>query len=111
MSKLGLCHLPKPQLVEGDGRKSPGLRSQDALYNDEISGLQASESANNARATETEVSNIAIQTEHSDILYVSKDTLVADTITIVQNMKTFQFNQMQIAFQMAQNQASIETLL
>ena len=101
----------KPQLVEGNGRKSPGLRSQDALYNDGISGLQVSESANNAGATEPEVSNIAIQTEPSDILYVSKDTLVAYTIAVVQNMQTFQFEQMQIAFQTAQNQASIETLL
>ena len=37
--------------------------------------------------------------------------LVAYTIAVVQNTQSLKFEQMQITLQMAQNQASIETLL
>ena len=56
-----------------------------------------------------EVSTIGIQTETCDTIYVTKDTLVAYTIAIVQNTQTLQFDQMQVALQTAQNHASIET--
>ena len=58
-----------------------------------------------------EVSEIAIQTESCDTIYVTKDTLVTYTIAIVQNTLTLQFDQMQVALQTAQNHASIETPL
>ena len=60
---------------------------------------------------EQEVSTIGIQTENCDTIYVSRDTLVAYTIAIVQNTQTLQFDQMQVALQTAQNHASIETPL
>ena len=70
--------------------------------------------ANQARHPSTsaqEVSEIAIQTESCDTIYVTKDTLVAYTIAIVQNTQTLQFDQMQVALQTAQNHASLETPL
>ena len=76
-----------------------------------ILGLQMPEPTENARPTEPQVSNIALQTDSCDTLYVTKDTLVAYTIAVVQNTQTLQYEQMQVALQTAQNQASLETLL
>ena len=42
---------------------------------------------------------------------MTKETLVAYTIAVVQNTQTLQYKQMQVTLQMAQNQASLETLL
>ena len=44
-----------------------------------------------------------------DTIYVTKDTLVAYTTAVVQNIQTLQFEQMQVALQTVQNHASIET--
>ena len=57
------------------------------------------------------MSTIGIQTESCNTIYVSRDTLIAYTIAIVQNTQTIQFEQMQVALQTVQNQASIETPL
>ena len=57
------------------------------------------------------MSTIGIQTESCDTIYVSRDTLIAYTIAVVQNTQTIQFEQMQVALQTVQNQASIETPL
>ena len=46
-----------------------------------------------------------------DTLYVTKNTLTAYTIAIVQNAQAVQYDQMHIALQMARNQASLETPL
>ena len=45
------------------------------------------------------------------MLYVTKNTLTAYTIAIVQNSQALQYNQMHTALQMARNQASLETPL
>ena len=68
----------------------------------------AQEARHSGAATQ-EVSTIGIQTETCDTIYVTKDTLVAYTIAIVQNTQTLQFDQMQVALQTAQNHASIKT--
>ena len=70
--------------------------------------FQEAESTQDAGSTKLQVSAIAIQTDSCDTIYVTKDTLAAYTITVVQNTQTLQFEQMQIALQTAQNQASIE---
>ena len=44
-------------------------------------------------------------------MYVTKNTLTAYTIAIVQNVQTLQYDQMHVALKMARNQASLETLL
>ena len=59
----------------------------------------------------TELSDKALQTDTCDTIYVSKHTLLAYMIAVVQNTQSLQFEQMQITLQTAQNQASIETLL
>ena len=100
----------QPQSAEGNGRESRTSRP-DEIRNDGV--LQFPE-ANEARYPSTsaqEVSEIAIQTESCDTIYVTKDTLVTYTIAIVQNTQTLQFDQMQVALQTAQNHTSIETPL
>ena len=62
-------------------------------------------------ATKLQVSKIALQTDSCDTIYVNKDTLVAYAIAVVQNTQSLQYEQIQIALQMTQNQASLETLL
>ena len=44
-------------------------------------------------------------------MYITKNTLTADTIAIVQNAQALQYDHMQVALQMARNQASLETPL
>ena len=77
-------------------------------------GIQGPSTAGEARhssAALQKVSTIGIQTETCDTIYVSRDTLIAYTIAVVQNTQTLQYEQMQVALQTAQNQASIETPL
>ena len=65
----------------------------------------------NAGTTKMQVTSIALQTDSCDTLYITKNTLVAYTIAVVQNTQTIQYKQIHVALQMAQNQASLETLL
>ena len=58
-----------------------------------------------------QVAHIALQTDSCDTLYVTKNTLTAYTIAIVQNAQAVQYDQMHVALQMARNQASLETPL
>ena len=62
-------------------------------------------------STKMQVAHIALQTDWCDTLYVTKNTLTAYTIAIVQNTQVVEYNQMHAALQMARNQASIETPL
>ena len=55
-----------------------------------------------------QVTNVALQTDSCDTLYVTKNTLIAYTIVVVQNSQTLQYDQMHEALQMARNQASLE---
>ena len=55
-----------------------------------------------------QVTNVALQTDSCDTLYVTKNTLTAYTIAIVQNAQALQYDQMHVALQMARNQASLE---
>ena len=58
-----------------------------------------------------QVTGIALQTDSCDTLYITRNTLVAYTIAVVQNTQMLQYEQMHVALQMAQNQASLETPL
>ena len=62
----------------------------------------------NARTTKTQVTSIALQTDLCDTLYITKNTLVAYTIAVVQNTQTIQYKEMHVALQTTQNQASLE---
>ena len=63
------------------------------------------ESTQNART------NVALQTDLCDTLFVTKNTLTVYTIAVVQNSQALQYDQMHVSLQMARNQASLETLL
>ena len=63
---------------------------------------------NYAPTTKTQVSTVAIQTDTCDTLYVTKNTLTAYTIAIVQNSQALQYDQMHAALQTVRNQASLE---
>ena len=58
-----------------------------------------------------QVTHVASKTDSCDTLYVTKNTLTAYTIAIVQNAQALQYDQMHVALQTARNQASLETLL
>ena len=60
-------------------------------------------------APKIQVSHIALQTDTSDTLYVTKNTLTAYTIAIVQNSQALQYDQMHTALQTARNKASLQT--
>ena len=58
-----------------------------------------------------QVSHVALQTDTCDTLHVTKNTLTAYTIAIVQNSQALQYDQMHAVVQTARNQASLETPL
>ena len=81
----------------------------DLLHNDGVLGSKMPEPIENTESAKTQVSSIALQTDSCSMLYMTKETLVAYTITVVQNTQTLQYEQMQVALKTAQNQASLET--
>ena len=95
------------QSTEGNGRKGDRERS-DQVFDDGVSGFQASEPAQNTRTTKMQVTNVALQTDSCDTLYVTKNTLIVYTIAVVQNAQMLQYDQMHVALQTARNQASLE---
>ena len=64
-----------------------------------------------ATKPKTQVSHVALQTDTCDTLYVTKNTLTAYTIAVVQNSQVLQYDQMHEALQTVRNQASLETPL
>ena len=84
-----------------DGRASSQERSDPTTY-DGISGC---------RDPEKQVSVVSLQTDTCDTLYVTKNTLTAYTIAVVQNSQALQYDQMHAALQSARNQSSLETPL
>ena len=84
-----------------DGRTSSQERS-DQNTHDGIPG---------PREPEKQVSDVSLQTDTCDTLYVTKNTLTAYTIAVVQNAQALQYDQMHAALQSARNQSSLETPL
>ena len=98
------------QHTEGNGQK--GNREQsDKVFDDGVLGFRVSKPAQNTSTTKTQVTNVALQTDSCDTLYVTKNTLIAYTIAVVQNAQVLQYDQMHVALQTARNKASLETLL
>ena len=91
----------KNEQSRNDGRTSSQERSDPTTY-DGISGR---------RDPEKQVSDAALQTDTCDTLYVTKNTLTAYTIAIIQNTQVLQYDQMHEALQSAHNQSSLETPL
>ena len=99
----------KSQSAEGDGGLDDWTEQPTQICHDAVPHSPTSQQ-NRHTSTKTQVSETMIQTESWNTLYVMKDNLVAYTIAIVQNTQTLHFEQMQVALQTAQNQASLETL-
>ena len=85
-----------------DDERTGGKERPDEDLNDGVQGH---------RASKTQVSHVALQTDICDTLYVTKNTLPAYTIAIVQNSQALQYDQIHTALQTARNQASLETPL
>ena len=58
-----------------------------------------------------QVTNVALQTDSCNTLYITKNTLIAYTIAVVHNSQMLQYDQMDVALQTARNQAFLETPL
>ena len=84
------------------------VNNQTHFSDDEVSRYQPSNTGQNSTTTKMQVINVALQTDSCDTLYVSKNTLTAYTIAIVQNAQVLQYDQMHVALQTARNQASLE---
>ena len=54
---------------------------------------------------------MSLQTDTCDTLYITKNTLTAYTIAVVQNAQALQYDQMHTALQTGRNQSSLETPL
>ena len=63
------------------------------------------------REPKKQISDVSLQTDTCNTLYVTKNTLTAYTIAIVQNTQALQYDQMQTALQTGRNQSSLETPL
>ena len=92
---------------EGDGRKCD-YEQPDEVYDDGFSRYQTSGTAYNSTKTKRQVIHVALQTDTCETIYVTKNTLTAYTIAIVQNAQALQYDHMHIALQTARNQASLE---
>ena len=125
MAKNPVAHMLTPQeylqkvadgVMPSDGQPSDdertgGKERPDQNSNDGIQGHRASATTYYATGTKTQVSHVALQTDTCDTLYVTKNTLTAYTITIVQNSQALQYDQMHAALQTGRNQSSLETPL
>ena len=83
----------------------------DEIHDAGVSRRRATTTAQDSWTAKPEVSSVALQTDTCDTLYVTKNTLIAYTIAIIQNAQVLQYDQMHIALQTARNQASLETLI
>ena len=92
---------------EGNGRKRDHEQS-DQVFDDGVSRYRTSDTAQISTTTKMQVTHVALQTDSYNTLYVTKNTLTAYTIAIVQNAQALQYDQMHAALQTARNQASLE---
>ena len=83
-----------------DDERTGGKERPDEDLNDGVQGH---------RASKRQVNHVALQTDTCDTLYVTKNTLTAYTIAIVQKSQVLQYEQMHTALQAARNEASLET--
>ena len=100
--------------AEGSGwpdaanEQSPNVRR---INSQERSDQNTPDGIPGRREPEKQVSDVSLQTDTCDTLYVTKNTLTAYTIAIVQNVQALQYDQMHVALQTGRNQSSVETPL
>ena len=101
-------------LAEGSGwpnaanEQSPNVRG---MSSQERSDQNTPDGIPGCREPEKQVSDVSLQTDTCDTLYVTKNTLTAYTIAVVQNAQALQYDQMHAALQTGRNQSSLETPL
>ena len=114
MAKDPVAHMMTPQeyLQKVEAGQMPQManhqlmkelakkKDQNENFNDGIQGCGV---------PKIQVSHVALQTDTCDTLYVTKNTLTAYTIAIIQNSQALQYNQMHTALQTARNKASLQT--
>ena len=80
---------------EGNGRKRD-REQPDEVHDDGVSRYRTSDTTHNSTSTKTQVTHVSLQTDSCDTLYVTKNTLTAYTIAIVQNTQALQYDQMHV---------------
>ena len=100
----------QPSDDAGTGRES-NCEWQHEVYDDGVPRCRNTGPAGYTKSTKTQVAHASLQTDSCGTLYVTKNTLTAYTIAVVQNAQAIQYDQMHVALQTARNQASLETPL
>ena len=88
----------QPSDDAGTGREGDRER-QHKVYDDGIPQCRNTGTANSTKSTKMQVAHASLQTDSCDTLYVTKNTLTAYTIAIVQNAQAIQYDQMHVALQ------------
>ena len=78
-------------------------------YGIRVPRLSEAPASQNSGPTKAETINTSAQTDNVENFYVSRETLLAYTIAVVQNTQAYHFGQMSALFQTAQNKAVLET--
>ena len=94
-----------PDAANEQSRNVRGISSQERSDQNTPDGIPG------RRDPEKQVSDVSLQTDTCDTLYVTKNTLTAYTIAVVQNAQALQYDQMHAALQTGRNQSSLETPL
>ena len=94
-----------PDAANEQSRNVRGISSQERSDQNNPDGIPG------RRDPEKQVSDVSLQTDTCDTLYVTKNTLTAYTIAIVQNAQALQYDQMHAALQTGRNQSSLKTPL
>ena len=84
-----------------DDERTGGKERPDEDPNDGVQGHRASAPTYYTTSSKAQVSHVALQTDTCDTLYVTKNTLTAYTIAIVQNSQALQYDQMHSVLQTA----------
>ena len=94
-----------PNAANEQSRNVHGISSQERSDQNTPDGIPG------CREPEKQVSDVSLQTDTCDTLYVTKNTLTAYTNAVVQNAQALQYDQMHAALQTGHNQSSLETPL
>ena len=116
MAKDPVAHMVTPQEYlqkvvgwpDAANEQSPNVRR---ISSQERSDQNTPDGIPGRREPEKQVSDVSLQTDTCDTLYVTKNTLTAYTIAIVQKRASPAVDQMHAALQTGCNQSSLETPL
>ena len=98
MAKDPVAHMMTPQGVPAEGGRWPNAKNEQSRNDGRTSSQERSDPTtydgiSGRRDPEKQVSDTALQTDTCDTLYVTKNTLTAYTIAIIQNSQVLQYDQ------------------